>query len=598
MDFQRLVQKGRFLEACQSISVLAEDGQDCGPQYQVVAKSMWPIVQEALGSISYNQELELKLQAVVATVQWAQDNPQDGGVAAWGRHLEKLLMRDAEARVPTMKPWGQLGPYLEELDKAVGQALGSQRAGRLGAPLWAMYRTCFQVVLLSRLSQLVSSHSHDRESCCELYAWGERTLCGQLGETSEAGPSSLKPTASNLLDPESFTNWMFGMQETLVRLFQEELEERLRKLLLCDQKKWAASLQPMFHNIRQLLEECINAVRHNGPPITRQVQDMVLGTFSKFLESYKDEAARFIQQNAGDQTFPELHVMGNCCILRNTWESLTQAHVSPSDLDPTVQGDIRFIEDRGRDHLLPRVRALCQVGEAPLHWDARASMPDHLCLPPELWLPSRLGLAQSSGVPVDAQGLTLEMKPREGKVAPRMWKPQSLLRGYFGKSDKDLVQALQSLWQGLSRCTVMHHTPTYESLVRSLHMVVFGEYVQALAAHVRTLGPGTSGHLSAQVDMDIWKLNNVFRVHRGPDLDNLRQPIFQLSESEGRETMDQWLASFSDRFPGYLSWQDSSVAVEEETEVRGCCSCCYRFPQLLLRACWHPRCPCGAGGER
>lgn len=25
---------------------------------------------------------------------------------------------------------------------------------------------------------------------------------------------------------------------------------------------------------------------------------------------------------------------------------------------------------------------------------------------------------------MDAQGLTLEMKPREGKVAPRMWKPQ------------------------------------------------------------------------------------------------------------------------------------------------------------------------------
>ncbi|XP_014645941.1 PREDICTED: uncharacterized protein LOC106802455 [Ceratotherium simum simum] len=241
----------------------------------------------------------------------------------------------------------------------------------------------------------------------------------------------------------------------------------------------------------ELLEETINAVRHNGPPITRQVQDMVLGTFSKFLESYKDEAARFIQQNAGDQTFPELHVLENCCILRNTWESLTQAHVSPSDLDPTVQGDIRFIEDRGRDHLLPRVRALCQ----------------------------------------------------------------SLLRGHFGKSDKDLVQALQSLWQGLSRCTIMHSTPTYESLVRSLHMVVFGEYVQALAAHVRTLGPGTSGHLSAQVEMDIWMLNDVFRVHRDPGLDDLQQPILQLSKSEGRETVDQQLASFSDRFPGYLRYE-------------------------------------------
>lgn len=45
-------------------------------------------------------------------------------------------------------------------------------------------------------------------------------------------------------------------------------------------------------------------------------------------------------------------------------------------------------------------------------------------------------------------------------------------------------------------------------------MVVFGEYVQALAAYLRRLVPRTSGHLRAQVETDIWKLGTTFREHR------------------------------------------------------------------------------------
>lgn len=183
------MQEGKFLEAYLSVSTSAWEGQDCGPQYQALAQSMWQVVQRALEGVRLGQELELKLQAVLDTVEYAQDKPpspeagtlEDGSVATWGSQLERLLRNDAEARVPTWDPRDQLGPFLEKLEEAVTQGLGSRRASQLGARLWTIYSTCFQEVLLSRLLELKQSCGASWNSCCVLYAWGRTTLFGQLG---------------------------------------------------------------------------------------------------------------------------------------------------------------------------------------------------------------------------------------------------------------------------------------------------------------------------------------------------------------------------------------------------------------------------------
>ena len=52
-----------------------------------------------------------------------------------------------------------------------------------------------------------------------------------------------------------------------------------------------------------------------------------------------------------------------------------------------------------------------------------------------------------------------------GTVGPRDIRPscpQNLLRGHFGRKERDLVKALQSLWQGLEGCPSLHSTPVYE----------------------------------------------------------------------------------------------------------------------------------------
>lgn len=49
--------------------------------------------------------------------------------------------------------------------------------------------------------------------------------------------------------------------------------------------------------------------------------------------------------------------------------------------------------------------------------------------------------------------------------------------------------------------------------MRSLHMVVFGEYVQALGMHLRTLEPGTWEGLRVQVETDTRKLHDIFTKH-------------------------------------------------------------------------------------
>lgn len=187
--FLQLVQEGQVREACLSISSSARDGQDCGSQYQVVAQSMWQVVQQALGDVGPSKELKLKLQLVVDAIEWTRDALQnteeggalwDGGVAAWGCQLERLLRTDAEAHVPTWDPGIQLDLYLKELDKAVGQGLGPSGAGQLGPHLGCVYKMCFQEVLLSRLSEVLSS-CHHWESYDMLYTWGQTALFGQQG---------------------------------------------------------------------------------------------------------------------------------------------------------------------------------------------------------------------------------------------------------------------------------------------------------------------------------------------------------------------------------------------------------------------------------
>lgn len=182
----KLVQEGQFREACLSIMSSAQDGQDLSSQYQAVAQSMWQVVQQALEGVGHSKELKRKLQSVRDATEWARDTLQvaeDGalrgsGVAAWGRQLERLLRSDAEARMPTWDPRNQLGPYLEDLDKAVVQRLGPPGAGRLG-PLEGVYAACFQEVLLSRLSEFLPCLHW--ESCYRLYTWGRTALFGQRG---------------------------------------------------------------------------------------------------------------------------------------------------------------------------------------------------------------------------------------------------------------------------------------------------------------------------------------------------------------------------------------------------------------------------------
>lgn len=148
------------------------------------------------------------------------------------------------------------------------------------------------------------------------------------------------------------------------------------------------------------------------------------------------------------------------------------------------------------------------------------------------------------------------------------------------RKDKDLVGALEALWQSLEGRPKMYSTLTYEDIMRSLHVVVFGEYIQALATHLKKLAPKKWEDILVQVNTDTTKLHNIFTKHRDVGLANLQEPImgiFQLRGNKGRETVDDWLASFRDRFPDYLSTQAQpccSVLLEETEDKGSCCCCC------------------------
>ncbi|KAB1277592.1 hypothetical protein Cadr_000006510 [Camelus dromedarius] len=171
----------------------------------------------------------------------------------------------------------------------------------------------------------------------------------------KAPPASKEPTAARrLLDPVMFVTWMFQVQEKLLELIQKELKDKLERVLICDRRSQAEASYKTFLEIFQLLNETIVVGRDIGPPISSRVRIMVVGTFLEFLNRYQEEGApSFIQLHASAGTFPQLHVLENCCILRKTWEALVQ--------EGPVQGIINSIEVWSQDDLLSRVRALFQV---------------------------------------------------------------------------------------------------------------------------------------------------------------------------------------------------------------------------------------------
>ncbi|XP_024837947.2 uncharacterized protein [Bos taurus] len=271
---------------------------------------------------------------------------------------------------------------------------------------------------------------------------------------------------------------------------QKELEKQLENVLTCDQKEWATSPCQAFLKIFQLLKGTIDSVQDIGPPITSRVQAMVLNTFSEFLKRYRAEGtAHFLQQQAGAGPSPQLHVLQNCCVLRKVWQDLGQAHTPLADL---VLSTISAIEDQSQDDLVSRVRSLCQ----------------------------------------------------------------SLLRHHFGREDKELAHTLRSLRRGLERYAGLLPPPTNKSLVQSLYKAVFTEYLQALVTHLKRLKPRKWEDHRGQVETDVRELREAFGRQEGlgdgaPGLEAFVE-VFQLSGEQGSACLDEWLASFRDRFPDYV----------------------------------------------
>lgn len=490
--FSQLVLEGRFLEACRSISSLAEDGQDRGSQYQIVAQGMWQVIREALEGGGGSRELQRKLGSVAAAVEWARGSSRElgGDLASWDCQLRTQLRNDAENRVPPspgdrvpLSPGDQLGGYLAELAEAVDRGLDPRRAGWLGARLSATDRECFQEVLLDRLSVLLTC-SGDPDSCRELYTWARKTLFGQLAKTPE-------PAATRKLsDPLMFVTWMSQVQSRLVELIQKELEKQLEDVLTCDQKESATSSCQAFLKIFQLLKGTIDSVQDIGPPITSRVQAMVLNTFLEFLKRYRGEGApHFLQQQAGAGPSAQLHVLQNCCVLRKTWQDLGQARTPLADV---VLRTISAIEDRSQDDLVSVVRS----------------------------------------------------------------QYRSLLGHHFGREDEELAQALRSLRRGLEHYPGLLPPPTYKSLVQSLYKAVFTEYLQALVTHLKRLKPQKWEDHRGQVETDFRELHEAFGRQEGlgdgaPGQEAFME-VFQLSGKQGNPCLDEWLDSFRDRFPDYV----------------------------------------------
>lgn len=92
--------------------------------------------------------------------------------------------------------------------------------------------------------------------------------------------------------------------------------------------------------------------------------------------------------------------------------------------------------------------------------------------------------------------------------------------------------------------------------MQSLYKAVFTEYLQALVTHLKRLKPRKWEDHRGQVETDVRELREAFGRQEGlgdgaPGLEAFVE-VFQLSGEQGSACLDEWLASFRDRFPDYV----------------------------------------------
>ncbi|XP_039409340.1 uncharacterized protein LOC104688868 isoform X1 [Corvus cornix cornix] len=481
----RLIEQGKFLEACNQIYNLDHSGNDgvgkSESLYALLAERMWTVVGEVLSG-SDRMLLE-PLQSVGESLKWEKQKEAEWlgnsremeSVSTWSpnfwrKDLEEKLTQYMAAQIPlfsssTNTEETALKQHLSHLETTFLPSLEHRSDVFKEAGLLVTYARCRHACLCSHLATLTDSNCLSFSQCLLIYEWSIKMY--KSGSQACERPGHI-PQHSLSLGAQCLMWIILKTEEKLLAIALKEVGKALKEAFDIGKPPCADAA------VIEILTEKTETARQVSEILSEKVEAECLEECLRFLESYEDEVRSFLQLDGCPQICTSLRVLENCCLLRTVWHKLTYICSVSTGQNVKVNAFLDRMEDDIMEHFL--------------------------------------------------QTITSKVK--------------GTLKDHFKKCDTGFDHILESLKQSFLTFG-KKKTDMYEALVKAVNAIIITEYMQALLTTPRKPSSMQRRRIVNKIEEDHRMMQTIFKECLGPAAGSLKDPIkailelLQTSDPEG-----------------------------------------------------------------
>ncbi|XP_054142896.1 exocyst complex component 3-like protein 2 [Melozone crissalis] len=477
----RLIEQGKFLEACDQIHNLEHSGDDgmgkSESLYELLAERMWTVVGEALSG--GDRMLLEPLQSVGESLKWEKqkeaewlgnsletDSVSTWSPNFWRKDLEEKLMQYMTAQIPLLDSSTDtnetaLKQHLSHLERTFVPSLEHRSDVFREAGLLVTYARCCHASLCSHLATLTDRNCFSFSQSLLIYEW----IIKMYKRGSQACE---RPGHSLSLGAQCLVWILLKTEEKLLATARKEVGRALKEAFDIGKPPWADAA------VIEILTEKTEAARQVSESLGEKVEAECLEECLRFLESYEDEVRSFIQLDGCSQIYSSLRILESCCLLRTVWHKLTYICSVSTEQNVKVNGFLHRMEDDIMEHFL--------------------------------------------------QTITTKVK--------------GTLKDHFKKCDSGFDHILESLKQSFL-IFGKKKTDIYEALLKAVNAIIITEYMQALLTTPRKTSAVQRRRIVNKIEEDHGMMQTIFKECLGPAAGSLNDPIkailelLQTSDPEG-----------------------------------------------------------------
>ncbi|KAE8586786.1 hypothetical protein XENTR_v10021765 [Xenopus tropicalis] len=341
--YRKLIDKNKFLEACEFISKMNSTDKEALPLYNDVAQEMWKTTTLAL---SGDVKLHSQMNAVAACVNWAKTQEFNEELhqspKMWDKELKKLITNHIEkehlATCVYNKGKMSLKHYLKELETKSLQTIEVHRS--LLGDLFTIYLKSLIDCIHHHLSSLVLN-DFTYEEWVQLYIWGYE----------ECKRVRIYHQELEDFDPYIYEQWFKDTGEKLITVGKDTVKKELREIL---EKEigWNTYPEPKhdyyFYNILKEITSVTKAVEPVSTTLVSKLETECWNEVHYFVTRYDSFIQKKINESSlGNKVFVALRIVKNCQILRNTIENIGMVPENKINLNTEMKNCIGCCEAKG-----------------------------------------------------------------------------------------------------------------------------------------------------------------------------------------------------------------------------------------------------------